>query len=64
MVSLFECTIFDVIDDEASMMINDTLACGKDIVGLFILVYPLKTVDTIGNCQRPVFSLGVSQHYA
>ena len=23
---------------------------------------PLKTLDTIGNCQRPVFSLGVSQH--
>ena len=22
----------------------------------------LKTVDTNGNCQRPVFSLGVSQH--
>ena len=22
----------------------------------------LKTVDTIGNCQRPVFSLGVSHH--
>ena len=22
----------------------------------------LKTVDTIGSCQRPVFSLGVSQH--
>ena len=22
----------------------------------------LKTVDTIGNCQRPIFSLGVSQH--
>ena len=22
----------------------------------------LKTQDTIGNCQRPVFSLGVSQH--
>ena len=22
----------------------------------------LKTLDTIGNCQRPVFSLGVSQH--
>ena len=22
----------------------------------------LKTIDTIGNCQRPVFSLGVSQH--
>ena len=22
----------------------------------------LKTVDTIGNCQRPVFSLGVYQH--
>ena len=22
----------------------------------------LKTRDTIGNCQRPVFSLGVSQH--
>ena len=23
----------------------------------------LKALDTIGNCQRPVFSLGVSQHY-
>ena len=22
----------------------------------------LKTMDTIGNCQRPVFSLAVSQH--
>ena len=22
----------------------------------------LKTLDTIGNCQRSVFSLGVSQH--
>ena len=22
----------------------------------------LKTLDTIGNCLRPVFSLGVSQH--
>ena len=22
----------------------------------------LKTMDTIGNCQRPVFSLSVSQH--
>ena len=26
------------------------------------LVQWLKTLDTIGNCQRPVFSLGVSQH--
>ena len=24
----------------------------------------LKTVDTIGNCQRPVSSFGVSQHNA
>ena len=23
---------------------------------------PLKTLNTFGNCQRPVFSLGVSQH--
>ena len=22
----------------------------------------LKTVDNFGNCQRPVFSLGISQH--
>ena len=22
----------------------------------------LKALDTFGNCQRPVFSLGVSQH--
>ena len=36
------------------------------IVYIFILnfVFVLKTLDTIGNCQRPVFSLGVSQHYA
>ena len=25
-------------------------------------MYCLKTLDTIGNCQRPVFSLGVSKH--
>ena len=25
------------------------------------LALRLKTLDTIGNCQRPVFSLGVSQ---
>ena len=25
-------------------------------------VYIKDTVDTFGNCQRPVFSLGVSQH--
>ena len=24
--------------------------------------FPLKTVDTIGNCQRLVFTVGVSQH--
>ena len=23
----------------------------------------LKTLDTIGNCQRLVFTVGVSQHY-
>ena len=27
-----------------------------------VKLFYLKTVDTIGNCQRPVFSLGVSQH--
>ena len=26
------------------------------------LAINLKTLDTIGNCQRPVFSLGVFQH--
>ena len=26
------------------------------------MVSILKTLDTIGNCQRRVFSLGVSQH--
>ena len=25
-------------------------------------LYELKTLDTIGNCQRPFFSLDVSQH--
>ena len=27
-----------------------------------IIAKGLKTLDTFGNCQRPVFSLGVSQH--
>ena len=27
-----------------------------------IYAYKLKTLDIIGNCQRPVFSLAVSQH--
>ena len=26
-----------------------------------LFINSLKTLDTIGNCQRPVFSLGVSQ---
>ena len=26
------------------------------------MVGTLKTLDTIGNCQRPVFSIGVSEH--
>ena len=33
--------------------------------GFGVLVFDclvLKTLDTIGNCRRPVFSLGVSQH--
>ena len=30
--------------------------------GIFVVNLLLKTLDTIGNCQRPVFSLGVSQH--
>ena len=42
------------------------LVSGKSRVDLFTLqlaqVLPLKTLDTIGNCQRPVFSPGVSQH--
>ena len=31
-------------------------------LAFYILQLGLKTLDTIGNCQRPVFSLGVSQH--
>ena len=31
-------------------------------VGTSVPKQGLKTVDTIGNCHRPVFSLGVSQH--
>ena len=27
-----------------------------------VITRALKTLDTTGNCQRPVFSLGVSQH--
>ena len=27
-----------------------------------LVILFLKTADTVGNCQRPVFSLGVSQH--
>ena len=28
----------------------------------FYHLHLLKTLDTIGNCHRPVFPLGVSQH--
>ena len=31
-------------------------------IGFFHFQGNLKTLDTIGNCQRPVFSLGLSQH--
>ena len=37
----------------------------KKLKSLRTSTHLLKTVDTIGNnCQNPVFSLGVSQHYA
>ena len=29
---------------------------------VYTFIQALKTLDTIGNCQRPVFSLAVSQH--
>ena len=32
----------------------------RNLVPYFVML--LKTLDTIGNCLRPVFSLGVSQH--
>ena len=48
---------------------GDELGCSKydrlqlqPWSALSFLYYFLKTVDTIGNYQRPVFSLGVSQH--
>ena len=35
----------------------------ENFVEIFNLNYlDLKTLDTIGNCQKPVFSLCVSQH--
>ena len=29
---------------------------------MYVYTSPLKTVDTIGSCQRLVFTVGVSQH--
>ena len=34
----------------------------ENFIGSTICTQPLKTLDTIGNCHRPVFSLGVYQH--
>ena len=42
--------------------ITKTVICGFRLTTKQLMTIHLKTVDTIGNCQRPVFSLGVSQH--
>ena len=37
----------------------------NNVTASYLQMYPaasLKTLDTFGNCRRPVFSLGVSQH--
>ena len=53
--------------------INKNIKCLKkfikcffnyNICAIIIFIYYLKTQDTIGNFQRPVFSLGISQHHA
>ena len=47
--------------------VSDFYIPSKEMVSLQITVHTweyLKTLDTIGNCQRPVFSLGVTQQYA
>ena len=42
------------------------MVCGYNMCAcscqVFVSCCALKTLDTIGNCQRPVSSLGVSQH--
>ena len=45
--------------DTANQIYIYTFLAMKKQTGLLIL---LKTMDTINNCQRPVFSLGASQH--
>ena len=50
--------------EAVSVLIQERLMQGgavtADEVGVFLRRF--QTLDTIGNCQRPVFSLGVSQH--
>ena len=50
---------------QCSIMHETCTVCFFPLMKL-VMVYPkrfaLKTVDTIGKCQRPVSSLGVSQH--
>jgi hypothetical protein len=38
--------------------------CGYTLILVSSPIHIDKDMDTIGKCQRPVFPLGVSQHYA
>ena len=52
------CTLFQYI----LLSVYGSLFYFVSLGLLFFCTARLKAVDTIGNCQRPVFSLGVSQH--
>ena len=67
-----KCTFFCYSKHKICLYVN-TVAIGpisdEQVVYCHKSISPsrtldLKTLDTFGNCQRPVFSLGASQQYA
>ena len=53
---------FSYLYNNYPVIFTKKLLCSLILEELPKLYPALKAVDTIGNCQRPLFSLGVSQH--
>ena len=56
--------LVDLCRETMSVEQNDERAIIRDVMPITVRYDKtrLKTMDTIGNCQRPVFLLGLSQH--
>ena len=62
MITLFEYIKHIVHTMILTLSINKIDCTCTDLGTKRVKTNHLKIMDTIGNCQRPVFSLGVSQH--